>query len=136
MPQKRKKIFCIECQKNVGARLTNGYEVYSHRKDLGELPFWICDKCKNFVGCHHKTQNRTKPLGCIPNPHMTLARKEIHKLLDPMWRPDKKKRLRIYAALSRHLGRKYHTAQLRTIEEAREVYRQLLKMKRKGVNNI
>ena len=130
MTEINKEIFCIECQKNASARLTSGQEVYPHRKDLSALPFWICDNCKNFVGCHHKSENRTKPLGCIPNPHMKKARIEIHKILDPMWKPDKNKRRKIYSALSEFLGRKYHTADLRSIEEARDIYRQILKLKK------
>ena len=127
MAEINKEIFCIECQKNVSARLTSGQEVYPHRKDLSVLPFWICDTCKNFVGCHHKSENRTKPLGCIPNPHMKKARIEIHKILDPMWKPDRNKRRKIYSALSEFLGRKYHTADLRSIEEARDIYISTLK---------
>jgi hypothetical protein len=50
-------IFCCECREKVNARLTEGEEIYPHREDLKDLPFWICDKCKNFVGCHHKTDN-------------------------------------------------------------------------------
>ena len=138
MSEENKKIFCIECQKNVSARLTSGRLVYTHRKDLSTLPFWICVSvawpqvmtCKNFVGCHHKSENRTRPLGCIPNPHMKRARIEIHKILDPMWKSDKNKRRKIYSALSKFLGRQYHIADLRSIEEARDIYRQILKLKK------
>ena len=61
---------------------------------------------------------------------MKKARIEIHKILDPMWKPDKNKRRKIYSALSEFLGRKYHTADLRSIEEARDIYRQILKLKK------
>ena len=70
---KTKLIECVECKATVEARLTDGSEIYPHRKDLHKLPFWKCDHCGNFVGCHHKTKKRTRPLGCIPN-------KEIKKL--------------------------------------------------------
>lgn len=46
------KIFCCKCNKHIKARLTNGKEVYPYRSDLHKLPFWKCDQCKNFVGCH------------------------------------------------------------------------------------
>lgn len=78
------KIHCCECGNDVDARLTDGREIYPHRLDLFSLPFWKCDKCKNFVGCHHKTKYRTKPLGCIPTPEIKNARKQIHSLLDPL----------------------------------------------------
>ena len=68
------KIWCCGCGKEVDARLTDGAEVYPHRRDLASLPFWKCDACGNFVGCHHKTRERTKPLGCIPTPEIKDVR--------------------------------------------------------------
>jgi len=116
-------IRCCECGDKVQARLTDGTEIYPHRPDLKELPFWKCDQCGNFVGCHHKTKNRTRPLGCIPTPEIKNARKEIHKILDPIWQSGKMSRKDIYAKLTKELGWKYHTANIRSIEEARQVYR-------------
>ena len=60
-------IHCCECSEKVNARLTDECEIYPHRQDLKSLPFWKCDTCGNHVGCHHKTKNRTQPLGCIPS---------------------------------------------------------------------
>jgi len=119
----RKDIWCCGCECNVSARLTNGGEIYPHRKDLYSLPFWKCDACKNFVGCHHKTKNRTAPLGCIPTPELKDARKHIHKLLDPIWQSGTMSRKDIYRKLSDELGWSYHTAKVRDIDEARKVYR-------------
>ena len=100
------------------------------------MPFWICDTCKNYVGCHHKTNERTKPLGSIPNKEIREARKHIHALLDPMWK-DKEDmwhiRGKIYKYLTEKLGYKYHTAEIKTIEEAREVYKLLIQY-RKDMN--
>lgn len=127
-------IFCCECREKVNARLTEGEEIYPHREDLKDLPFWICDKCKNFVGCHHKTDNPIKPLGCIPTKEIKKARKYIHALLDPLWKSKKVSRKELYNKISKeleHLGykkRQYHTAQIRSVEEARDVYRIVLKM--------
>lgn len=118
------EIRCCGCQKDrVKARLTDGTEIYPHRKDLAELPFWKCDDCGNFVGCHHKTKNRTQPLGCIPTKEIKNARQHIHKILDPLWQSGKYKRGHLYAKISERFGWKYHTAQIRTVEEAREIYK-------------
>lgn len=117
------ELYCCGCASNVEARLTDGGEIYPHRNDLHELPFWKCDACGNFVGCHHKTRKRTRPLGCIPTPEISNARKHIHALLDPMWKSGKVGRSDLYAKLSTKLGWKYHTAKIRSIEEARTVYR-------------
>lgn len=117
------EIYCSGCGKNVIARLTDGHEIYPHRPDLATLPFWKCDTCGNYVGCHHKTQNRTQPLGCIPTPELKNARQHIHRILDPMWKGRGNKRRReIYQQISDKIGWEYHTANIRTVEEARRVY--------------
>lgn len=120
------KIYCCKCESDIDARLTDGKGIYPHRKDLGELPFWKCERCKNFAGCHHKTEDRTRPLGCIPTPEIKKARQHIHKILDPLWKSGGMSRGDAYSKLAKELGwDEYHTAQLRTIEDCREVYRAL-----------
>ena len=93
---KRTEIYCIECAAIVIARLTKGKEIYPHREDLSTLPFWKCDQCGNYVGCHHQSQDRTRPLGCIPNAEMKNARKHIHALLDPIWKNGLINRQKLY----------------------------------------
>jgi hypothetical protein len=119
----KKQIYCVACGHDVDARLTNGKELYPHRPDLFGLPFWRCDVCKNFVGCHHKTKNPTAPLGCIPTPELKNARKHIHALIDPVWQSGKMKRKDLYSAISKVIGWNYHTAKTKSIEEARAAYR-------------
>lgn len=116
------RIYCCACNRDIEARLTNGAEVYPHLEDLAELPFWMCDACGNYVGCHHKTKNRTQPLGVIATPEIKKARQHIHAVLDPIWKSGKMKRASIYKRISDELGWQYHTANIRTIEEARKVY--------------
>ncbi len=119
-------LYCCACAANIDARLTDGREIYPHRADLFDLPFWRCDRCRNYVGCHHKTDERTKPLGCIPDAEMKKARSQIHAKLDPIWKEKRLDRKHLYARLTETLGRQYHTAELRTIEEARMIYRTLV----------
>jgi len=123
--QETKQLWCCGCGKDSTANLVSGKEIYPHRPDLATLPFWQCVKCKNFVGCHHKTKNPTKPLGCIPTPEIKKARQHIHAIIDPLWMPkDYNKRDLIYRIIADQLGRReYHTAKIKTIEEARQVYR-------------
>ncbi len=124
-----KKLYCCGCGVKVEARLTSGAEIYPSRKDLFLLPFWKCDTCKNYVGCHHKMKaNPTQPLGCIPTKELRYARKHIHRILDPLWKTGAKSRNAIYAELTRTLGWKYHTANIRSIEEARKVYKVVRKL--------
>lgn len=116
-------IYCCGCTKKIEARLTDGGEIYPHRQDLKSLPFWKCDICGNCVGCHHKTKNRTQPLGCIPTKEIKNARQHIHKLIDPIWKSGRMTRKQLYKRLSDELGWKYHTANIKSVEEARQVYR-------------
>lgn len=126
-----KKIYCCGCQHDVSARLTDGAEVYPHRSDLKDLPFWKCDGCGNFVGCHHKTKTPTKPLGVIPTPELKDARQKIHKILDPIWQNGLMERAKVYHEIACSLGiQKYHTAEIRTLDEARKVYRAILEIKK------
>ena len=126
------KIYCCSCDKDIEARLTDGSEIYPHRTDLYSLPFWVCDICNQFVGCHHKTKDRTKPLGVIPTTAIKNKRKEIHSLLDPLWKSNKVSRSKIYSHLSKQLGKEYHTATIKSLHEAdmvisslKEMYKQL-----------
>lgn len=116
-------IFCTGCGTKVEARLTGGKEIYPHRQDLYVLPFWKCDACGNFVGCHHKTGNPTQPLGCIPTPEIKEYRKKIHAALDPLWERGGYGRKEIYRIVTERMGGKhrFHTAQIRSVEEARQV---------------
>jgi hypothetical protein len=120
---KTKEIYCCGCGDQVDARLTDGQEIYPHRPDLSYLPFWKCDECGNYVGCHHKTDKPTRPLGCIPTPELMKARSHIHAVLDPIWKSKTLSRRQAYKRVSAELGYKYHTANIKSIEEARKVYR-------------
>lgn len=126
----RREIWCCACGRASDCRLTDGREIYPHRPDLAALPFWKCIVCGNHVGCHHKTTDRTKPLGTIPGPEMRNARRHIHARLDPIWKQHRLDRKDLYARLTTVLGRQYHTAELRTIGEARAVYAAIVAIER------
>jgi len=128
------ELYCCGCEKKVEPRLTSGEETYPHRHDLAPLPFWICDECRNFVGCHHKTDNPTRALGCIATQEIKNARKHIHALLDPIWKSGKMTRKEIYSKLSEATGRKYHTGNIRSIEEARIIYREASSLNKENNN--
>ena len=125
------KIYCMACIKDVTAILTDGSEIYPHRSDLHSLPFWKCGKCKGYVGCHHKTKDRTRPLGNIPTKELRNARKHIHAILDPLWKGGVYKRGDIYSVLSNELGWRYHTAEIQSVKEARKVYKIVQRLRNK-----
>ena len=124
-------IYCAGCGKDTNANLTSGLEIYPHRPDLHKLPFWKCRQCGNYVGCHHKDKNNpTLPLGIIPTKELRDARQHIHQLIDPLHESGKISRGRLYSKLTKRLGWKYHTANIRSVEEARRVYKTALEIKR------
>ena len=129
-------IWCCGCDAAIAARLTNGAEIYPNRADLSDLPFWKCDNCKNYVGCHHKTKEPTRPLGNIPTPELRKARGHIHKVLDPIWRLNILPRGKVYAEMARRLGvKEYHTAELKTVASARDAYRAVIDLRKsQGMN--
>jgi hypothetical protein len=119
----KRTIYCCGCGHDVQARLTNGAEVHAYVKRLRDTPFWRCDTCRRTVGCHHKTLDRTKPLGVIPTQEISRARRAIHYIIDPLWDGDRNKRAIIYRKISDRLGYRYHTAEIRSVDEAKEVLR-------------
>ena len=108
------EIYCCDCEEEVEARLTSGKEIYAHKLNLYKKQFWICDSCKNYVGCHYKSDTPAKPLGCIPTAQISAARLKIHKVLDPLWKSGKFTRKEVYNKISRQLGYAYHTGDIRT----------------------
>lgn len=120
--QPRKLIYCVGCGDVVDARLTDGAERYPHRPDLADVPFWHCDTCGSWVGTHHKTKQRTKPLGYLAPPELFRARKIIHDLIDPLWQSGKVKRGFVYAHISKKIGHPYHTGEIKSMEEARQIW--------------
>ena len=114
------EIWCCACETTVQAIPATGADVYPHRPEFADRPFYRCPACSNYVGCHH---HRRVPLGCIPTPELRRARQHIHAVIDPLWQPNNRAaRGAIYAILSERIGRQYHTAEIKTLEEAREIY--------------
>jgi len=113
-------IYCCGCKMDVVARQTNGKEIYPHRPDLHHLPFWKCDQCGNYVGCHHRSEEPLTPLGVIPTPGLRQLRQEIHRTLDPLWKSRRVKRAALYRNISDRIGWRFHTAKLRSMDEARK----------------
>lgn len=120
------KIYCVGCADTVEARLTDGYEMYPHREDLHGLVFWICDTCGAFVGTH-RTNN--KPLGFLATPEIKIWRKNIHDILDPLWQKRLIRRGKLYAYISKRIGRTYHTAEIYSVDEGKRIYEVVKELK-------
>jgi hypothetical protein len=114
------QIWCCGCQTNVEAVRATGRDIYPHRADLHKKRFWRCQACGNYVGCHPGSE---KPLGNIPTPELRKARSHVHAILDPIWKTNRMPRGQIYALISQKIGRQYHTGEIKTVEDARTIYR-------------
>lgn len=114
-------IFCVSCQIEMNCKLVSGKDVYPHRKDLEDLNFWQCPECKNFVGCHKNKNN--SPLGIIATPELKKARMHIHDLIDPLWKNKTIRRKDLYLMIRKELGWSFHTSMIKSLEEARMIYR-------------
>ena len=118
------KIFCVECQKDIKPKKVSGSMVYPLSPRLAHDSFWMCNSCKNFIGCHkNANKNKTRPLGVIANKELKQARIQLHNIIDPIWQSEKMKRGSVYAVISKELGYTYHTGELRSVDEARKVWR-------------
>ena len=113
-------IWCCGCNADVSVVHKTGKDIYPHRSDLAGKLFWQCPTCKNYVGCH---PGGNKPLGNIPTPELRKARSHVHAILDPIWKSKRMARGAIYAKISERIGRQYHTGEIKTVEDARAVYR-------------
>jgi hypothetical protein len=127
------KIYCCECKKWVKAELITADKIYYNRPDLGAVYMWQCPKCSSFVGTH-KNSKKHSPLGSMCDARLRNARKKIHELLDPLWRDLKCSRKEVYKKISKEIGHEYHTGEIRSIEDAKEVYRIILRIKREVEN--
>lgn len=45
----------------------------------------------------------------------------IHDIIDPLWRSGAISRKAVYQAMSDRLGREYHTAEIRSLDEANAI---------------
>ena len=97
-------VACPYC--GAAARLVTGAEVYPHRPDLADKPFYSCEPCDAWVGCHPGT---TKPLGRLADAKLRTAKSTVHAFLDPEWETVAPKyrgkaRRDAYARLAHDLG--------------------------------
>jgi hypothetical protein len=119
---------CLHCGRK--SRLAWGKEIYPRLKRLWVDPFWKCDNCNAYCGCHKGTN---VPLGFPANRDTRRARSLLHdKRLDPLWRGQPKEhrkpaRNAVYAHLSKAMNlapQNTHTGMF-TIEQCREAWRAL-----------
>lgn len=75
------------------------------------------------LGVIIKQRHQLSHWGVIPNKEIKKARQHLHRIIDLLWKNKKVKRRELYKKISDYLGYEYHTAEIRTIEEGRKVYK-------------
>ena len=123
------------------AQLVTGADIYRGSPELASKPYWRCEPCQTWCGCHAGTN---KPLGIPADKATRDARQHVHKdVLDPLWQgainalgyePEDEKaraiirnvaRKRVYEYLANRMGltrAETHTG-LFSIEQCRQAYR-------------
>jgi hypothetical protein len=127
------KIYCCACKEDRDLKETTGITIYPNRPDLAAQKFYYCPQCLNYVGVH---KDSGLPLGSVPTPELRKARHHIHKLIDPLWEKNLINRSHLYNKIAKRAGiDEFHTAEIRTIEEARRLYRVCLAVKKEIMGN-
>lgn len=124
------EIYCCGCENKKERRLTYGAKIYPGKKDLADLPFWICDDCGNHVGCHHKSKNKTDPIGTIPTKEIRSLRIRVNDVIDLICKNAKnprEQRKKIYAWISSGIGDKFHVGKIESKHEADHALYQIKK---------
>ena len=91
------------------SELVDGSVIYPHRNDIPFSHYYLCSPCQAWVGCHPKTKTA---LGSLANRELRFARKEAHRLFDPIWKnrvyhdrvPQREARTDAYAWLAEQMG--------------------------------
>lgn len=111
--------------------MITGFTIYPHRPDLYDLIDYQCPHCKNYVGTHKGGKKKGQPLGSIPFEELKRARIILHRHIDALWQKRLWKRGKLYKRIATELGiTEYHTGEIRTMDEARQVYRIVQKIVR------
>lgn len=109
------EIKCCICKQYTQAEQVTGEVIYPH---LFEKKFYQCPVCKGYVGCYPDG----RPLGSIVGKEIKKIRRKIHSFIDEIWRDTKAEtRGQVYAYMSEHFGKPFHTAEIEDIETAKRM---------------
>lgn len=78
---------------------------------------YYCSPCGTYVGCHENTR---RPLGTMADQKTMTMRKEVHLVLDKLWKSGKYNRKTVYLRLKETFGEEVHIGSA-DIEKCREI---------------
>lgn len=82
MFREKMKVICHHCEGE--AQLVGGKEIYPYRPDLFNLKFYLCKRCKAWVGTH-KNSPKHAPLGRLATKEEREFRTRAHFFFDKLW---------------------------------------------------
>lgn len=88
------KVIC--CKEET--KLVTGKEVYPQIPNLHLNYYYLCEKCRAYVGCHKNTK---KPLGTPADKELRQLRIKVHNVVDKLWKSEYLTRSEVYEMLSR-----------------------------------
>ena len=76
-----------------------------------------------------KSDDPTRPLGIIPTKEIKQKRMQVHAILDPIWKECGVSRKILYSHISGCIGKEFHSADIRSVEEADNILKIISKFK-------
>ena len=74
---------CDVCTATIGdIRIANDKTIYGRRWSKSKKKYWLCEKCKSYVGCHKVGR---RPYGALANKEVRKLRKQAHEVFDAIW---------------------------------------------------
>lgn len=79
-PKPPPEVRCPYCGQDAVLHLNSS--AFYRGRDYG--PLWACEPCGAWVGTH-KNSPRHYPLGRLADAYLRAAKREVHKVFDPLW---------------------------------------------------
>lgn len=116
-------MFCVNCQKEVEARILTGADIYGPSTPCAGDKFAMCPDCDNYG---EYTVNKEPPFSVIPTFELRKAYNHIDCHLSALWQWQIMTKAEAEALMSKRLyngERPYRTHEIRTRDEAIAAYK-------------
>lgn len=116
-------MFCVNCQKEVEARIVTGADIYGPHSACRDVPYAMCPDCGNYG---EYTINKEPPFSVIPTFELRKAYNHIDCHFSALWEWQIMTKAEAEALMSKRLyngERPYRTHEIRTRSEAVDAYK-------------
>ena len=111
------RVYCCQCKKYITPDTVKGDVIYPALPQFKDKLFYQCRDCKNYCG------RSNAKLVTIPTPEVRKLRKEVHEIIDPLWKDGMVSRGFVYKCMSDYMGYDYHNSSLSELNEAKKALR-------------